>query len=180
MSLNTAHANNGVLIYAGEGLVNLQILILCVTFLIMITFWIRIMLFCDHVTMEFSGQDRPEFKGVKTGRLYLTTHRMIFNSQNLKDPLLSFSFPFCTMKDVSSVTPVIVNILKFCHTKTLVTQRLSLNSQCLELTLSRVRCVPRRMEALLVKPNSSCISNMEVQLNMARLCWKLLEEVLLH
>lgn len=84
MSLNTAHANNGVLIYAGEG----------------------IMLFCDHVTMEFSGQDRPEFKGVKTGRLYLTTHRMIFNSQNLKDPLLSFSFPFCTMKDVELEQPM--------------------------------------------------------------------------
>lgn len=84
MSLNTAHANNGVLIYSGEG----------------------IMLFCDHVTMEFSGQDRPEFKGVKSGRLYLTTHRMIFNNQNHKDPLVSFSFPFCTMKDVELEQPM--------------------------------------------------------------------------
>nr|CAH0110149.1 unnamed protein product [Daphnia galeata] len=84
MSLNTAHANNGVLIYAGE----------C------------ILLYCDNVVMEFSGQDRPEFKGDKAGRLYLTTHRMIFNSSNTKDPLLSFSFPFCTMKDVELEQPM--------------------------------------------------------------------------
>nr|CAG4639392.1 EOG090X0ADZ [Daphnia magna] len=79
MSLNTAHANNGVLIYSGE----------C------------ILLYCDNVVMEFSGQDKPEFKGDKAGRLYLTTHRMIFNNSNAKDPLLSFSFPFCTMKNAS-------------------------------------------------------------------------------
>jgi len=84
MSLNTAHANNGVLIYSGE----------C------------ILLFCDNVSMEFSGQDRPEFKGSKGGRLYLTTHRMIFNNQNAKDPLQSFSFPFCTMKDVELEQPM--------------------------------------------------------------------------
>nr|CAG4637224.1 EOG090X0ADZ [Ceriodaphnia reticulata]SVE73095.1 EOG090X0ADZ [Ceriodaphnia reticulata] len=71
MSLNTAHANNGVLIYAGE----------C------------ILLFCDNVAMEFSGQDRPEFKGVKSGRLYLTTHRMIFNNLNAKDPLVELEQP---------------------------------------------------------------------------------------
>jgi hypothetical protein len=56
--------------------------------------------------MEFSGQDRPEFKGDKAGRLYLTTHRMIFNSSTTKDPLQSFSFPFCTMKDASSFFPL--------------------------------------------------------------------------
>ncbi|XP_046449395.1 WW domain-binding protein 2-like [Daphnia pulex] len=84
MSLNTAHANNGVLIYAGE----------C------------ILLYCDNVVMEFSGQDRPEFKGDKAGRLYLTTHRMIFNSSTTKDPLQSFSFPFCTMKDVELEQPM--------------------------------------------------------------------------
>jgi hypothetical protein len=80
--------------------------------------FIRIMLFCDHVTMEFSGQDRPEFKGVKSGRLYLTTHRMIFNNQNHKDPLVSFSFPFCTMKDVSLISYnyyLPLNVLKLCY-----------------------------------------------------------------
>ena len=67
-----------------------------------------ILLFCDNVTMEFSGQvisqeqemgegagagagagegffftfqDGREFKGSKQGRLYLTTHRMIFNNK---------------------------------------------------------------------------------------------------
>nr|CAG4646453.1 EOG090X0ADZ [Macrothrix elegans] len=84
MSINTAHANNGVLIYAGE----------C------------ILLFCDNVTMEFSGQDRPEFKGSKSGRLYLTTHRMIFNNSAQKDRLMSFSFPFSTLKDVELEQPM--------------------------------------------------------------------------
>ena len=41
MSLNTAHANGGVLIHAGES----------------------ILLFCDNVEIEFSGQDAKEFKG---------------------------------------------------------------------------------------------------------------------
>nr|CAG4650354.1 EOG090X0ADZ [Sida crystallina] len=91
MSLNTAHANNGVLIYSGE----------C------------ILLYCDHVNIEFSGQDRAEFKGSKSGRLFLTTHRMIFNNTNAKDPLMSFSFPFCTMKDVELEQPMFgANYLK--------------------------------------------------------------------
>lgn len=84
MSLNTAHANGGVLIHAGE----------C------------IMLFCDNVTMEFHGQDQPEFKGSKHGRLYLTTHRMIFNAKESKDKMQSFSFPFVTLKDVELEQPV--------------------------------------------------------------------------
>ncbi len=41
MSLNTAHANGGVLIHAGESII----------------------LFCDNVEIEFSGQDSKEFKG---------------------------------------------------------------------------------------------------------------------
>ena len=41
MALNTAHANGGVLIHAGE----------C------------ILLFSDNVQMEFAGQDSREFKG---------------------------------------------------------------------------------------------------------------------
>ena len=42
MSLNTAHANGGVLIHAGESII----------------------LFCDNVEIEFSGQDSKEFKGI--------------------------------------------------------------------------------------------------------------------
>ena len=51
--------------------------------------------------MEFSGQDGALFKGSKNGRIYLTTHRVIFNNKNSKDALQSFSFPFVSMQDVS-------------------------------------------------------------------------------
>ena len=84
MALNTAHANGGVLIHAGE----------C------------ILLFCDNVQMEFAGQDGQEFKGEKKGRLYLTTHRMIFNTKKQDDPMKSFSFPFVTLKDVELEQPI--------------------------------------------------------------------------
>jgi len=84
MALNTAHANGGVLIHAGES----------------------ILLFCDNVTMEFAGQDGPEFKGSKQGRLYLTTHRMIFNNKKTDDRMVSFSFPFVSLKDVELEQPV--------------------------------------------------------------------------
>nr|CAG4644167.1 EOG090X0ADZ [Lepidurus arcticus] len=91
MSLNTAHANNGVLIHAGE----------------------YILLFSDNVNMEFSGQSSSEFKGSKNGRLYLTSHRMIFNNKNAKDPMQSFSFPFVAMQDVQLEQPMFgANYLK--------------------------------------------------------------------
>ncbi|XP_068976533.1 WW domain-binding protein 2 isoform X1 [Bombus flavifrons] len=84
MSLNTAHANGGVLIHAGE----------C------------ILLFCDNVTMEFHGPEQVEFAGTKYGRLYLTTHRMIFNAKDLKERMQSFSFPFITLCDVEIEQPI--------------------------------------------------------------------------
>ncbi|XP_043284280.1 WW domain-binding protein 2 isoform X2 [Venturia canescens] len=84
MSLNTAHANGGVLIHAGE----------------------RILLFCDNVTMEFHGQEQPEFIGTKRGRLYLTTHRMIFNAKDQKEKMQSFSFPFVTLSEVELDQPM--------------------------------------------------------------------------
>ncbi|KAG5677753.1 hypothetical protein PVAND_007484 [Polypedilum vanderplanki] len=91
MSVNTAHANGGVLIHAGE----------------------TILLFSDNVTMEFSGQDGAIFKGSKQGRIYLTTHRIIFNSKNSKEPLQSFSSPFISMSDVELEQPVFgANYLK--------------------------------------------------------------------
>ncbi|XP_042879275.1 WW domain-binding protein 2-like [Penaeus japonicus] len=84
MALNSAHAGKGVLIYAGE----------C------------IILFCDHVTMEFGGSLPPEMKGSKTGRLYLTTHRIIFNNKAAKDKLQSFASPFFSLKGVELEQPV--------------------------------------------------------------------------
>uniref|UniRef100_A0A1L8EJ19 Putative ww domain binding protein wbp-2 n=2 Tax=Haematobia irritans TaxID=7368 RepID=A0A1L8EJ19_HAEIR len=84
MSVNTAHANNGVLIHAGE----------------------YILLHSDNVTMEFSGQDNPVFKGTKAGRIYLTSHRVIFNSKKSGDEMQSFSAPFIAMSDVDLEQPV--------------------------------------------------------------------------
>lgn len=46
------------------------------------------------------------FKNTKNGRIYLTTHRVIFNNKNAKDPLQSFSSPFITMSDVELEQPV--------------------------------------------------------------------------
>ncbi|XP_014248368.1 WW domain-binding protein 2 [Cimex lectularius] len=84
MSLNTAHVQGGVLIHAGE----------C------------ILLFSENVTIEYSGVDNPIFKGTKTGRIYLTTHRMIFNNKKNTDTFKSFSFPFITLSDVELEQPV--------------------------------------------------------------------------
>jgi WW domain-binding protein 2 len=66
----------------------------------------RIILFSDNVIMEFSGNENPIFKGKKTGRAYLTTHRMIFNNKNTHDGLQSLSFPFITLSDVEIEQPV--------------------------------------------------------------------------
>jgi hypothetical protein len=56
--------------------------------------------------MEFGGQDASLFKGTKQGRIYLTTHRVIFNTKNPKDQLQSFSSPFISMNDVELEQPV--------------------------------------------------------------------------
>lgn len=84
MSLNTAHLNGGVLIHSGE----------C------------ILLFCENVTIEWSGQNEPAFNGSKHGRIYLTTHRMIFNNKAGSDPMQSFSFPFITLSEVGVEQPI--------------------------------------------------------------------------
>lgn len=60
-----------------------------------------IILFTDAVTIDFHGQDGRAFHGSKVGKLFLTTHRLIFINKSDKDDLLSFSMPFVTLKDVS-------------------------------------------------------------------------------
>lgn len=65
-------------------------------------FFSSILLHSDNVYMDFSGQDNPVFKGSKQGRIYLTSHRMIFNNKKVGDHLQSFSAPFIAMKDVNS------------------------------------------------------------------------------
>ena len=46
------------------------------------------------------------FSGDKNGRLYLTTHRMIFNNKKQSDGLKSFSFPFVALRDVELEQPI--------------------------------------------------------------------------
>lgn len=64
-------------------------------------FHFSILVFSDNVTMEFPGRYEPLFQGTKVGRIYLTSHRMIFNNKIASDPLVSFSFPFVSLNDVS-------------------------------------------------------------------------------
>lgn len=84
MSLNTAHANGGVLIYNGE----------------------IILLYCDGVELTIESSDAKDFGGTKKGRIYLTTHRMIFTNKSEKDNLQSFSFPFFSMSKMELEQPV--------------------------------------------------------------------------
>lgn len=60
----------------------------------------RIILFSDNVHVEWSGQDASAFKSKKSGRIFLTTHRIIFNSSSQSDEMQSFSFPFITLSEV--------------------------------------------------------------------------------
>ncbi|XP_030745326.1 WW domain-binding protein 2 [Sitophilus oryzae] len=84
MSLNTAHINGGVLIHSGE----------------------QILLFSDNVNIEWSGQEVSAFRGKKHGRIFLTTHRVIFNNNSSSDEMQSFSMPFVTLGEVEVEQPV--------------------------------------------------------------------------
>ena len=56
--------------------------------------------------MSFSGLRQSEFDGDKNGRLYLTTHRMVFNNKKTNDAMKSFSFPFVAIRQVELEQPV--------------------------------------------------------------------------
>ncbi|KAK2720067.1 WW domain-binding protein 2-like [Artemia franciscana] len=91
MSINTAHNQAGILIHAGE----------------------QVLLLCNNVSLELSDISDKQFKGSRTGRLYLTSHRMIFLNSDSKDALKSMSIPFVTMKGVDLEQPVFgANYLK--------------------------------------------------------------------
>ncbi|XP_037557812.2 WW domain-binding protein 2-like, partial [Dermacentor silvarum] len=83
MSLNTAHAPNGILLFTGE----------------------IILIYCNDVEVSFEGPDATKFKGAKKGRLYLTTHRVIFINNRQSDFLRSFSFPFVNISNLSLEQP---------------------------------------------------------------------------
>ncbi len=56
--------------------------------------------------MSFGGLQEAAFNGDKSGRLYLTTHRMVFNNKDTKDAMKSFSFPFVAIRNVELEQPV--------------------------------------------------------------------------
>lgn len=87
MSINTAHTeNNGVIIHYGE----------------------LVLLFSENVTVEFPGHSDPLFKATKQGKIYFTTHRLIFTSTNLiSDPMKSFSFPFICLQEIEIDRPLL-------------------------------------------------------------------------
>ena len=73
MSVNTAHCNDGISIYADE----------------------RIIFKRPGVYLKFKGSDLPPaMKKDAGGSMFLTQFRMIFLSEKSKGPLKSFSFPF--------------------------------------------------------------------------------------
>lgn len=84
MSLNTAHANNGVLIYSGE----------------------LIILYCDAVQMSLGKAAGDKVSGSKKGRIYLTSHRIIFINSATKEDLKSFASPFFALSHVELEQPV--------------------------------------------------------------------------
>lgn len=48
----------------------------------------------------------PLMRGKKKGRIYLTSHRVVFVNKNLNDTFQSFSMPFMTMRDLDIEQPV--------------------------------------------------------------------------
>ncbi|XP_075750508.1 WW domain-binding protein 2-like [Rhipicephalus microplus] len=84
MSLNTSHAPGGVLVFTGE----------------------LILLYSDDVEVTFEGPAAKKFQGAKKGRIYLTTHRVVFINKNSKDYLQSFSMPFVSMSNLGLEQPI--------------------------------------------------------------------------
>ncbi|CAN8008334.1 unnamed protein product [Ixodes pacificus] len=87
MSLNTAHSSDGqggVILFTGE----------------------FILIFYDGVTVKFEGSDAQSFYGTWKGRIYLTTHRMLFVNGSRKGKLQSFSFPFGQISNLGLEQPI--------------------------------------------------------------------------
>ena len=87
MSINNSYVPNaqGVILYNGE----------------------RIVIFCDGCELALKPQVKNDiFHGTKKGRVYLTSHRVVFTTKNNSDALKSFSMPFNSMKNVDIKQPV--------------------------------------------------------------------------
>ncbi|CAH8625426.1 unnamed protein product [Schistosoma guineensis] len=83
MSMNQSHSanGNGVILFYGE----------------------RMLIYYDGCHVELEGQF---LKFSHMGRLYLTSHRVIFINKKASSGVLSFSMPFVNMKEVDIKQPV--------------------------------------------------------------------------
>lgn len=87
MSINQAHYQGGLLLYHGEYIVNHS----------------------KNVTLTFDDASRQRgevFRGKHKGKVFVTTHRMIFLSDDQRDNLLSFAVAFMYMKNLRVEQPI--------------------------------------------------------------------------
>lgn len=86
MSLNNSHyGTNGVLLFNGE----------------------LILIYYDGVEIGLDPQQSvPLMKGNKKGRIYLTSHRVVFVNKNQNDLMQSFSMPFMCLRNLDIEQPV--------------------------------------------------------------------------
>lgn len=65
------------------------------------------MIYYDGVEVSFDpDSDVPLMKGHKKGRIYLTSHRVVFVNKNQNELFQSFSMPFMCMRDLDIEQPV--------------------------------------------------------------------------
>ncbi|UJR23423.1 hypothetical protein I4U23_026428 [Adineta vaga] len=87
MSINQAHYQGGLLLYQGEQIVNHS----------------------KNVTLTFDDASRQSgevFRGKHKGKVFVTTHRMVFLSDDQRDNLLSFAIAFMYMKNLHVEQPI--------------------------------------------------------------------------
>lgn len=86
MSINNSHyGTNGILLYNGE----------------------IILIYYDGVELALKPYVPVDLmKGNKKGRIYLTSHRIVFVNKNQNDLFQSFSMPFMTMRNLDIEQPV--------------------------------------------------------------------------
>ncbi|CAF0860655.1 unnamed protein product [Rotaria sordida] len=87
MSINQAHFQNGLLLYQGEQIVNHS----------------------KNVTLSFDDASRQYgevFRGKHKGKIFVTTHRMIFLNDDQRDNLQSFAIAFMYMKNLLVEQPL--------------------------------------------------------------------------
>ncbi|VEL22646.1 unnamed protein product, partial [Protopolystoma xenopodis] len=65
-----------------------------------------LLIFYDGCDLKLSDNDYPAFKNTAHGRIYLTSHRVIFVSKKASS-LMSFSMPFVNMKGIQIKQPVL-------------------------------------------------------------------------